>query len=271
MDKTAASCYVFSKASGMLASSYTGKRASILKNVKSLEELWSLLFTEDIPDVSQTELVKLIEKKGAEKFVKEYKTLLYSYSKPAQVCVELLDSFEKLNFENNFDTDCVRKLYKAAEKLPLAEREEVKKIIVEKYSIQNILWVLRLKVYYKLSAEEIKKQIFYLDESNGASDVFASEALKVLNWKIEDSSVWSKWKYSKLLTENNSSVFKLDLIAAEQKAAEIFNIKMRRAFHKEPFTSLVLVSWFFIKQSEFDLIRSVSEALRLNVELEQAI
>lgn len=271
MDKTAASCYVFSKASGMLASSYTGKRVSILKSVKSLEELWSLLFTEDIPSVSQTELVKVIEKKAAEKFVKEYKTLLYSYSKPAQVCVELLDSFEKLNFENNFDTESVRKLYAAADKLPLGEREEVKKIIAEKYSIQNILWVLRLKVYYKLSAEEIKKQIFYFDESKGAGDVLAQEALKIVNWNVDDSALWSNWKYAKLFSQNSSSGFKLDLISAEQKAAEDFNIKMRRAFHKEPFTSLVLVSWFFIKQSEFDLIRSVSEACRLNVKLEQAI
>lgn len=271
MDRSGASCYVYSKASGMLASSYTGDRAFLLKSVKSLEELWSMLFKESIPSASQSELAELIEKKAADKFVKEYKTLLNSYSKPYEVCTELLNAFEKLTYENNFEIEPVKKIFKACEKLSAGDRENVKKILTERYSIKNIIWVMRLKVYYKMSAEEIKERVLYLDDAKSVNDPFVAEALKIADWKIDDYPRWSKWKYSNLVNIHDSKSFRLDPKYAEEKASEEFYKSVKRAFHREPFTPLVLVSWFFIKQNELDLIRSVTEALRLNVQLDQVV
>ena len=54
MDRTGAACYVYAKASGMLAKSFVGSKAVKLFNVKSLQELWSLLFTDEVPAVPQT-------------------------------------------------------------------------------------------------------------------------------------------------------------------------------------------------------------------------
>lgn len=271
MDRSGASCYVYSKASGMLASSYTGERSLLLKSVKSLEELWTLLFKDSIPSVNQSQLAKLIEEKAAEKFIKEYKTLLDAYSNPYEVCEELLNAFEKLTFENDFSIEPVKRIFKACEKLSARDRDNVKKILTERYSIKNILWVMRLKVYYKMNAEEIKDQILYLNDEKNSSDDFAKEALKIAEWKIDDYSRWSKWKYSYLVNKSDSKGFILDPKSAEEKASEEFYKSVRRAFHREPFTPLVLVSWFFVKQSELDLIRTVTESLRLNVELDQVV
>ena len=44
MDRTGAACYVYAKASGMLAKSFVGSKAVKLFNVKSLQELWSLFY-----------------------------------------------------------------------------------------------------------------------------------------------------------------------------------------------------------------------------------
>lgn len=271
MDRSGASCYIYSKASGMLASSYTGERSLLLKVVKSLEELWSMLFKESVPSASDTELAELIEKKSAEKLAKEYRTLLNTYSKPYEVCTELLNAFEQVTFKNNFENEPVKKIFKACDKLSGSDRENVKKILTERYSIKNIIWVMRLKVYYKMSAEEIKDQILYLDDAKSSNDPFVKEALKIADWKIDDYPRWSKWKYSYLVNKHDSKTFRLDPKFAEEKASEEFYKSVRRAFHREPFTPLVLVSWFFVKQSELDLIRTVTESLRLNVELDQVV
>ena len=72
MDRTGAACYVYAKASGMLAKSFVGSKAVKLFNVKSLQELWSLLFTDEVPVVPQTILAQKIEKKAAQRFINEY-------------------------------------------------------------------------------------------------------------------------------------------------------------------------------------------------------
>ena len=49
MDTSSASSYVYAKASGILARSYTGGRAAKLFGVQKLAELWPLVFAEEVP------------------------------------------------------------------------------------------------------------------------------------------------------------------------------------------------------------------------------
>jgi len=99
MDKSAASAYVYAKVCGMLAKSYVGERAAKLFSVKSLNELWGLLFTEEVPAVPETLLARQIEKKTEEKFINEYIKLVSCYSKPAKLLVNLLRSYDYENIK----------------------------------------------------------------------------------------------------------------------------------------------------------------------------
>ena len=51
MDKSSADAYVYVKASGILARSFVGAKARELFSVRSLKELWSLIFKKEVPAI----------------------------------------------------------------------------------------------------------------------------------------------------------------------------------------------------------------------------
>ena len=89
MDRSAASAYVYAKASGMLAKSFVGSRAEKLFSVKSLRELYGLLFDDEVPAIPEPMLAKVIETKAQKYFVAQYTGLLENYSEPDEVLIRL--------------------------------------------------------------------------------------------------------------------------------------------------------------------------------------
>ncbi len=100
MDKASASSYVYAKASGMLARSFAGQRAASLFEVKKLSELWSLVFTDEVPVVPEEMLAEKIERKAELAFVNDFKNLLECYSKPEPVSLALLQSYDYSNLKD---------------------------------------------------------------------------------------------------------------------------------------------------------------------------
>lgn len=328
MDRSGASCFVYAKASGMLSKSFTGSRAHELFKVKTLKELWALLFVEEVPAVPYEILAQTIEKKATKKFIDEFIKLLKYYSKPNDILVELLRSFDLENLKdaigllatgkdedchfysifpynvinynewpnlekmtantfvswcnqiptvekqqelsNKIDIQFILKLWQATNQLPIEERKLVQNVIINRYSMKNVIWAMRLKVYYNMSEQEIKDHLLFLDDNKSSNDLFASEALKILNYKVDSYEQWANWKYSELINSNDVSLgWKLDPQVVETKFAKKFYQSMKKDFHKYPFTSMVLVTWFYIKLTELDYIRTATEAIRLNVDEEQ--
>ena len=97
MDRSAASSYVYAKASGMLARSFVGSRSVRLFEVKTLAELWSLLFTDPLPVVPEMVLAKELEKTARDRFISQYMKLVTCYSKPADI---LLAQLHHYDYEN---------------------------------------------------------------------------------------------------------------------------------------------------------------------------
>ncbi len=93
MDRSGASAYVYAKASGMLARSFIGQRASRLFEAKTISELWSLLFKTEIPLVPENMLAQALEQKAEEQFIRDFSNLLDIYSRPDPVSVLLLQSY----------------------------------------------------------------------------------------------------------------------------------------------------------------------------------
>jgi hypothetical protein len=93
MDRSGASAYVYAKASGMLARSFVGPRAARLFEVKTIPELWALLFKTEVPLVPENILAQVLEQKAEEQFISDFTNLLMVYSKPDPVSVHLLRSY----------------------------------------------------------------------------------------------------------------------------------------------------------------------------------
>ena len=217
LDRSGAIAYTNAKIHGMLQKSFVGPRAEKLFSVKTLPELWALLFKDELPSVSELMLAKLIEKKALENFILQYKNLLEMFSKPDKVYLAFLQYYEYENlkklgsalclgkkempelvdltpynllnyqgwpnlaaitentdfswynripqvseiqaFDNQLDLQYLRTLWNSVEELSGSEKKSVKKFILESIVFKNILWVLRLKVYYNMKAEDILNQL----------------------------------------------------------------------------------------------------------------
>jgi hypothetical protein len=330
MDRSAAGAYVYAKASGMLAKSYVGSRAVRLFSVKSLGELWTLLFRTEVPAVPEVLLARQIEDSAQRQFLEQFINLLDNYTKPDDVLVSLLRFYDYDNLKDlaaalcyreskmpmiadihqytmlhynkwpdlasitagspvswynkapeaheqqaadaKLDVQYVKDVWRSVQKLPAGVRKPVRELIREELSIQNALWAIRLRVYYKMDADEIPARLAYADESHPSDDVLAGEALSILHKDTGSWDDWKDWKYARDLNPHEEGVvWEIDPRWIERIAKIRLNEHALKAFHKYPFTAMVLVSWFKIKQNELDCIRTVAEGLRLNVEQSQVM
>lgn len=323
MDRSGASAFVYAKASGMLAKSYIGKRTVKLFEARTLADLWTLLFEEEVPLIPEFLMARLIEEKAEQKFVQDFSRLLSWYEKPDHVLVTLLrfydftnlkllaaalfnnrdlprlvdiGSFSELNYsawpdiaqitqnssiswyndvpeiteqklyDHKLDVQYVRQLWASVQKLPVSERSPVEKLIKTDIVFQNIIWALRLKVYYDMDTQSVISYLAGLTDSPDASDVLAGPAVKILDKPIDVYDEWKDWEYRRLLNAHEpDSIWSVDPRWVQQSANNELAKRALKDFHKYPFTAMVLASWFKIKQNEVQNIRTAAEALRLNI------
>lgn len=330
MDKSAADAYVYSKASGMLANSFVGPRANRLFNVRTLQELWALIFANEVPVIPETMLARELQVQANKKFILEFKSLINNYSKPSDIYVTLLHSYEydnikaigsALAFKENdmpqiadvspfnfinynkwpnlkemtansvlswynkvqlvseqqkndyrIDNLYVQELWESCNKIQSSCRQVVKDLFFKKICMDNVLWALRLKIYYGMNSKEIVNHLAYSSDEHSMNDIFIQDALKILDWEADDWEKWKNWKYAELLNPHEEGVvWNVDPRWIYNVCKRNYVKKAYRLFHLYPFTECPLVCWFIIKQNELDNIRTASESLRLNVPAEHAM
>ncbi len=328
MDTSSASSYVYAKASGILARSYTGARASKLFGVQKLADLWPLVFEEDVPAVPEILLAKAIERKAAEQFILEYKKLLSAYDKPARVLIDLLQYFDYENLkalgaaaamgqkdlpplndikpynllnygawpsiqkitqgsalgwydhapgiseqqalDNSLDLQFIKRIWASSQELFGEDRAIAQALIAERYSMRNVVWVLRLKLYYGMDKNQIVQRLASLNPRNGKSDPLGGEALSIIDKDVQNWDDWKNWKYAKFLNpREEGSLWSVDPRWVEESFEKEFINKATKKFHANPCSASALLCWYFIKAKELDYIRMATEALRLNVKVQE--
>jgi len=323
MDQSGASVYVYAKASGMIARSFIGKKTQQLFDVHSLQDLWMLVFKNEVPLIPEVMLAQKIEKTAEEHFIKDYKMLIACYDKPADVLVQLLRFYDYRNLkaigaalcsgdtkmpdisdigiysrldysawpdlkritrkspvswyntvptwenqkelDRRLDVQYTKDLWNSVQSLPVLERETVSDFLQQQIILQNCEWALRLRVYYNMNRDEIIPWLVCDEKEGHKNDTLAGQAIRMLDLPLDDYSAWHAWKYKSLLNVSNTAEWKLDPRWFEQAVSRKINKIALSMFHKIPFSSLVLVSWFKIKQNELNMIRTATERLRLNV------
>lgn len=272
MDFSAASSFVYAKASALLAKSFIGERAAKLFSVQSLRELYSLLFEDELPAVPEVLLSKEIETRAAQKFIGQYKNLLSEFENPSPILSAILSFYEYENSGKSGveeDRRQIMALWQAVSSLRGNDREHLGCLYRMEISFKNILWALRLKVYYNFSNEEVLENLVYGDRRRSRSDVLVREAVSILGKDISSYDDWKSWRYSQYLNPHEEGVvWEIDPTWIERSLKNHLARAYRRFFHKDPMSVTSLVSWFRIKQYELDCIRAVAEGLRLGIESE---
>lgn len=322
MDKSAAEAYVYAKACGMYSRSFVGPRAKRLFESRRLQDLWSLLFTDEVPLVPESLLALLLERKAEERVVNDFITLLSVYDKPDPLSRALLslydfnnlkaastwaslgrtespalvdigefavfdkdrwpdiaamtrgspvdwynrvpDEGERIEWETRLDHHYYHSLWSSLQSLGRQDRESSEELIRTEIILQNIVWAMRLRVYYRRTAEEIVPLLAGKDEKPAVSDLLCKPALDILERPLDSWGEWASWKYSWLLNPHEEGVpWELDPRWAQLAADKYLYRLAIVQFHQRPFTVGVLVSFFKIKQLEEQMIRVAAEGLRL--------
>lgn len=322
MDKSAAGAYVYAKACGMYSRSFVGPRAKRLFESRRLQDLWSLLFKEDVPLVPEGLLALLLERKSGERVVNDFITLLSTYDRPDPLSRALLslydynnlkaasawaalgrtdqpalidigefslfdksrwpdiaamtrnspvawynrvpDEGERIEWETRLDHQYYHSLWSALQNLDRQDRAATEDLVRTEIILQNVVWAMRLRVYYKKTADEIMPLLAGYDEAPDVSSQLCKPAMDVLERPLDSWGEWAHWKYAWLLNPHEEGVpWELDPRWAQLAADKYLYRRAIEQFHQTPFTVGVLVSFFKIKQLEEQMIRIAAEGLRL--------
>lgn len=269
MERSEAISYVYAKASGILAKSFVGKRAKKLFEANNITELWRLVLNQDLPLLPEAMLAQKLEEQCKENFLQIFDKLVSYFDKPTDVilCLQKDDRLEK-----NTGLEYARELWNSTSKIRGEEKSSVESLVHQYLIIENIVWALRLRVYYEMTPEEIVPHLASLGESPSVSDPLSSEAIKILDKQLDIRDDWKNWKYEKLLNPlDDESFWKIDPCWI-QNAFNVFLVKKaKKVFRENPFNMSMLVAFYIIKKQELTYIRSATEGLRLGVDEDERL
>lgn len=185
---------------------------------------------------------------------------------------EVPDVSKQQSMEMKIDLQVIRHLAESLKKTMDTSYKALVKIYKNEYIIKNIVWALRLKLYYKYTNEQIINKLIYITDSPSRKDPIAGPAIKVLEMPLDEYNVWENWKYKKLLNPHTEGeVWQVDPSWIERKNRIRLNNIAFHVFHHYPMTDSCLICWYKIKNFELSCIRTAVERLKLNIDSSEAM
>ncbi len=179
---------------------------------------------------------------------------------------------EQHKLEFKIDIQVCRHLWDAAQSEKGEASEALLDIYRQEFIIKNIVWVLRLRLYYNMKPEDIIENLIYVTDKPGHSDPVAAPAIKILDWPLDEYEPWSNWKYSSLVNPHvDGQVWQIDPIWIERRNRTEITRKANKLFHQFPSDPCALIGWYKMKNFELSCIRTAVESIRLNVNSEEAM
>lgn len=182
------------------------------------------------------------------------------------------DVHEQQHIDTKLDNQYVRMMWEAANEVTGEIREPVLDFFRYTFVMTNIIWTLRLKVYYEMKSDEILEHLACAGDRPLRSDPLAGPAVEILDKAADTYADWEHWKYADMLNPHEEGViWKIDPRWVENTYKSGMYRRAEKMFHAHPLTDLSLVAWFKIKQHECDIIRTAAEGIRLNVDTAEAM
>lgn len=168
------------------------------------------------------------------------------------------------------DLYLVKSYWKEINKFRGEEKEAHLKLFLDEYVIKNVIWALRLLVYYEMDSEEIVKNLFYVENLNELDPV-AGPAIRALRKNPTVYSDWTNWEFADLLNPNDAGEWKIDPVWIENKALQKRQKLADFVFRQYPMSSAALVAWFKLKRYELVCIKIAVESARLNINSQETL
>ena len=179
---------------------------------------------------------------------------------------------EQQQFEFKIDIQVCRHLWDSAKKEKGEASEALLDIYRQEFIIKNIVWVLRLRLYYNMKEEDIIHKLIYVTDKPGHADPVAAPALKILDWPLDEYEPWKNWRYASLVNPHvDGQIWQIDPIWIERRNRIEINRKASKLFHQFPSDPCAIIGWYKMKNFELSCIRTAVESIRLNVNPEEAM
>ena len=179
---------------------------------------------------------------------------------------------EQQALDFKIDIQICRHLWESAQNEKGEGRDALLELLRQEFIIKNIVWVLRLRLYYNMSSEDILNNLIYVTNKAGLSDPVAAPAIKIMDWPLDEYERWADWKYASLVNPHvDGQVWQIDPIWIERCNRSSISRKASKLFHQFPSDSAFLIGWYKIKNYELSCIRTAVESIRLNVNPEEAM
>ncbi|GHV90008.1 hypothetical protein AGMMS50268_05110 [Spirochaetia bacterium] len=159
-------------------------------------------------------------------------------------------------------------LWKALRALPKKDRISAERILAQEISLRNSIWVLRLRTYYGMNAEEAEKHLMDIMVKKGRGPEFslAADARLSLSLPLDTRSAWAGWKQEHFLNpETGGRSWQADPRYFQNAASEHLYRLALHSFRRSPFSLDAAFCFIKLKQFEEDLLTSIAEGLGLGM------
>lgn len=167
--------------------------------------------------------------------------------------------------ENRLDRQYYDEIWAAILGLDPKYRQGAERLFLLEVELKNILWALRLSVYYGLKAEDIRPLLISLPARE-----CQKRALEALERSPGARSAWKGWTYESLL-DSGGEGWRLGLPGLEKRMKALLCRKARLVLHLNSTSCGPLYAWFILKEAEAALIMGVAEGLALQVPAEEML
>ena len=173
---------------------------------------------------------------------------------------------EQQMVEFKIDLQLLRENWNAIERCHGDDKTGHEKLFLDEFIIRNIVWALRLELYYQMDKDQIIQNLFYVTDAPDKNDPVAGPAIKILDFDINNYADWEKWKYKEYLNPYEPGrLWCVDPVWIERRFISHQVVFANHIFHEYPMEDVALAAWFKIKSYELTCIRTAVEALRLNI------
>ena len=168
---------------------------------------------------------------------------------------------KRFTLQSALDNHYYKSLWRSIFMLKARDRYAAKKIISNEISLKNCSWVLRLRTYYGMSAEEIKPCLVEIP-----SEDLAGDALLSLDFPLDNYSAWSAWRWKGFLnTPSVTREWQADPRHFQNAASRHLFHLARHHFRLNPFSLDTVFCFIKLKQFEEDLLTSSAEGLSIGM------
>ena len=165
--------------------------------------------------------------------------------------------------ETALDVHYYRRLWNALLKLKKTDRAAAERIIREEIALRNAAWALRLRTYYGMNAEEVRRRLVFIP----GREELTRGAVEALELPLDSRAEWERWRFASFLNKEGlgEGPWRADPRYFQNAAAERLYRMALRQFRRRPLSLDTVFCFIKLKQFEEDLLTSAAEGLALGM------